>query len=229
MQHAPARAWINKEKAQSREGRDIQLVVSEDNPKLRLDTLILGVFHGDEREAALLASEFLIRYSPADFQGHPVGMIPVLNPDGFARHQRVNAENVDLNRNFPTRDWAPLNEDTIYYSGPSAGSEPETQFVLQLLERYQPQKILTLHTPYKVINFDGPARGLAEAMAAHNGYPVVEDIGYSTPGSFGTYTGKERHIPTITLELPEENFDEQTLNANLAALKAAVFYSMTHH
>ena len=40
-------------------------------------------------------------------------------------------------------------------------------------------------------------------------YPVEESIGYPTPGSFGTYAGVERNIPTITLEMDEEiNVDE---------------------
>ena len=34
-------------------------------------------------------------------------------------------------------------------------------------------------------------------------YPVEASIGYPTPGSFGTYAGIERQIPTITLELDE--------------------------
>ena len=35
-------------------------------------------------------------------------------------------------------------------------------------------------------------------------YPVEASIGYPTPGSFGTWAGIERNIPTITLELDEE-------------------------
>ena len=34
--------------------------------------------------------------------------------------------------------------------------------------------------------------------------PAEGSIGYPTPGSFGTYCGVERNIPTITLELDEE-------------------------
>ena len=36
------------------------------------------------------------------------------------------------------------------------------------------------------------------------GYPVEESIGYPTPGSFGTWAGIEKNIPTITLELDED-------------------------
>ena len=46
------------------------------------------------------------------------------------------------------------------------------------------------------------------------GYKVEESIGYPTPGSFGTYCGIERNIPTITLELPEKEDKELLWNTN---------------
>lgn len=179
-----------------------------------LDTLFLGVFHGDEGISGALLQRFieqLQRPSSAQhldpqweipFNTKPVLVVPVLNPDGLALRTRVNANGVDLNRNYPTVDWLEENVGTAYYSGNAAGSEPETSLVMQLMEQYQPRKIVTVHSPYRVINFDGPAKLLAEAMSAKSTYPVVESIGYPTPGSFGTYAGKERSIPVITLELP---------------------------
>ena len=44
---------------------------------------------------------------------------------------------------------------------------------------------------------------LAEKISEITGYPVQKDIGYPTPGSFGTYSGVERDIPTITVEMSE--------------------------
>ena len=134
--------------------------------------------------------------------------IPCLNPDGMQLNQRTNANGVDLNRNFPTKNWG---EDTSkagnnpadYFGGESAGSEIETQFVIDVIREYQPKSILTLHAPYKVVNFDGPAKELAQKISDIIKYPVEESIGYPTPGSFGTYAGIERQIPTITLELDE--------------------------
>lgn len=219
--------WSNALKALSREGRDISLYLS--SPRFSqegesLDTLILGTFHGDEPEARLLATRFLAETAPISLNGRRVGVVPMVNPDGFERKNRVNAAGVDLNRNFPTEDWEELNAGTPYYSGPSPASEPETEFILKLLALFSPQKIITLHTPYRLINYDGPARELANAMADINGYPIAEDIGYATPGSFGTYTGKERGIPTITLELPEEGFDEEAIRQNILALQAAIHW-----
>ena len=73
---------------------------------------------------------------------------------------------------------------------------------------------MTLHEPYKIVNFDGPAAEIASKIAQITGYPVQKDIGYPTPGSFGTYCGVERNIPVITLELPEKEDKSVLWNAN---------------
>lgn len=190
------------------EGQPVE--VYEFNPgadDLLWDTLFIGVFHGDEGISGRLLRRFLedIEANP-DFTAtctNPFAILPVLNPDGLTRKTRLNANGVDLNRNYPTVDWLERDAGTDYYSGKAAASEPETRIVTDLLARYQPKKIITIHAPYEVINYDGPALDLANAMAKHCGYEVTGDIGYPTPGSFGTYAGKERQIPVITLELPE--------------------------
>ena len=90
--------------------------------------------------------------------------------------------------------------------------------MIQVIDEYKPDRILTLHTPYKVVNYDGCAKELAEEISKLNGYPVEENIGYPTPGSFGTYYGIERNIPTITLELPENELLEKLWDENKKAL-----------
>jgi protein MpaA len=205
----------------------------------RLDTLFIGAFHGDEEISTELLNRWIAHLkagqfakAPIDFSQKPVLIIPALNPDGLLADTRTNANGVDLNRNYPTPEWKVENENTIYYSGEAAGSEPETQLVMRLIETYQPKKIVTVHSPYKVLNFDGPAKLLAEAMAKESGYSVVEDIGYPTPGSFGTYAGKIRQIPVVTLELPpnpdEEGGEplEQVWEDNRVSLETAILLNL---
>ena len=75
---------------------------------------------------------------------------------------------------------------------------------METVEKYKLRLILTLHAPYKIVNYDGDALVAANAISKIIGYPVEESIGYPTPGSFGTWAGVEKGIPTITLELDEE-------------------------
>lgn len=197
----------------------------------QLDTLFIGVFHGDEGISAQLLYRWINQMENQGLEKAagkpfpPFAILPVLNPDGQLKNQRINANGVDLNRNWPTKDWVQENQDTPYYNGPSPASEPETQVLLNILEKYQPKKIISIHSPYKVLNIDGPARPLAEAMSALSGYPVTEDIGYATPGSFGTYCGKERNIPVVTLELPDqEELDDSIWQDNHPALVEALWF-----
>ena len=194
-----------------------------------LNTLLVGAFHGDEE----ISTALLERFSKAAAQEHSTLpaflVIPAFNADGLPADTRTNANGVDLNRNYPTDNWSLDGEGTPYFSGPGPASEPETRLMIEVLQQYRPQKIITLHSPYKVINYDGPADALAHAMAAHCGYPVVTDIGYPTPGSFGNYAGHQLQIPVITLELPP-NPDEpagESLDAIWPAIYPALIAGIT--
>lgn len=195
---------------QTKLGNDIELIgeVGEEN------ILIVGVVHGDEPQGKYLIEKYLADFPLSLTEGDMRGklFIPCLNPDGMALNRRTNSNNVDINRNFPTKNWGKNegdnatcdDETTNYFGGKSAGSEVETQFLIQIIEKYKPTLIMTLHAPYKVVNYDGPAGEIAEKISKIINYPVEASIGYPTPGSFGTWAGVERNIPTITLELDEE-------------------------
>ena len=83
--------------------------------------------------------------------------------------------------------------------------------MVNLIENNKFDAILTIHAPYKIINYDGPAESLARVVSNILGYPVESDIGYPTPGSFGTYCGVERNIPTLTIEVDENKAPEELL------------------
>lgn len=170
--------------------------------------LIIGVFHGDEPDGEYLINRYL---SEKNDTRNRLLFIPCLNPDGMANGTRTNANGVDLNRNFPTQNWESLgvsSEKNEYYGGVSPASEQETKFLVYVIDKYKPDLIITLHEPYQVVNYDGPAKEIAQKISEITGYKVEESIGYPTPGSFGTYCGIEKKIPTITLELPEKSDKE---------------------
>ncbi len=192
-------------KIETKQKRKIELLEMPSTSKEKT-VLIIGVFHGDEPQGEFLIRKFM--ETKKDSCKNRTLIIPCLNPDGKILGTRQNSNGVDLNRNFPTKNRKML-KDRHYYCGEEAASEIETRFIIEVLEEYKPDFILSLHAPYRVVNYDGDAKVYAEKIAEITGYPVEADIGYETPGSFGTYAGKERNIPTITLELPEDKTDEE--------------------
>jgi len=169
-------------------------------------TLVFGAFHGDEPGTFDLAVR-LGRYlaKQPDLLKVKLVLVPVLNPDGLLAGTRVDGNGVDLNRNFPTKDWSPAYTKERYFPGSEPASEKETLLAMQLIDNYKPDKIISIHDDLHVINYNGPAADLARMMARYNHYEIADNIGYPTPGSFGTYAGEELQIPTITIELPPYN------------------------
>ncbi|NOZ62130.1 MAG: murein peptide amidase A [Calditrichaeota bacterium] len=209
--------------ARSVEGRNIRLLEMGSGKNT---TLIMGGFHGSEPLSVQLTLRFA-SYLYFEYQGKPdcrTVIVPCVNPDGLVRGFRTNAHGVDLNRNFPTANWTMRFDKRSYYPGKKPASEPETKVVMALIEKYQPDRIVSIHTPLRMVNYDGPAYELAVRMALLNGYPATQDVGYATPGSLGSYAGAERNIPTITLELPRESF-QKIWEENREALLMTIIYS----
>jgi len=187
--------------------------------------LILGGMHGDEPKGVYVAQRLI-----AQLEGEPdIGagsrwiVIPVVNPDGYERRNRRNAHLVDINRNFPTRSWTETAKRSRMFGGPTPSSEPETRAVIKAVTHYHPGLIVTIHSIDRrrhCNNYDGPGKAIAQTMRRFNKYPVVSSLGYPTPGSFGTWAGIERHISTITLELPSHHSPKRCWEDNLPALQA---------
>jgi protein MpaA len=132
------------------------------------------------------------------------------NPDGLTRGTRGNARGVDLNRNFPTEDWRPdpvthrptLDDpSTIVLSpGDHPGSEAETRALIGLVEDLNPDAVIALHAPLACID-DANQGPLGHWLAKKTGLPLVDGVGYATPGSFGAWGG-ERGLDVVTYEFP---------------------------
>lgn len=188
--------------AKSVQNRNIELFCrkGKGKDKGRKNILVIGSMHGDEPQGADILNLYVKENNAAI---NNVCVIPCLNPDGYFRKSRTNANGVDINRNFPTKNWI-ITEQNEFFGGNKPASEPETSFLIDCIEDIQPDLILTIHAPFKIVNFDGEALTVSEKIGEIIGYPVQQDIGYPTPGSFGTYCGIEKKIPTITLELGED-------------------------
>ena len=182
--------------------KDVQLIKLLSSNSIAKTILIIGVFHGEEPQGEHVINKYIEEKNFPIRKNH-LYFIPCLNPWGLERGNRVNKNGVDLNRNFPTKNWELTKKDENY-SGDSPASEAESRWIIKLLNELKPDIILTLHAPLKCVNYDGPAKDIANKIAELCEYPVIEDLGYPTPGSFGTYCGIERNIPTITLEFDDE-------------------------
>ncbi len=109
--------------------------VEEDEPEFKY----VSTMHGDE----ILGTDLSLRFIDLLLTSYGtdagitqlvdetvIWVVPLMNPDGWEAGTRMNANGVDLNRNFPTfpEDWA----GTIF-SGASldeTGRQPETQHVM---------------------------------------------------------------------------------------------------
>lgn len=201
--------------------RTVKTIKSQENNTISLfettnktydkTVLIIGVFHGEEPQGEYLIEQYL----KTDLSNikNKLFIIPCLNPDGKSKNQRQNSNGVDLNRNFPTKNWK-ITGRKEYFGGNEPESEIETKFMVEILKDYKFDAILSIHAPFKIVNYDGPAKKIAEKISEITRYPVQSDIGYPTPGSFGNYAGVERNIPTITLELPEDETNEHLWEVN---------------
>jgi protein MpaA len=161
--------------------------------------LIFGGIHGDEPasvEAMLELAERLALEKALP----PLFVIPLVNPDGIVRGTKNSARDVDLNRNFPARSFVTAHAPG-YFPGPAPLSEPESRVLAEVVERGI-RGAVAVHAPLACVNYDGPAARWAEAVAAACGWPARGDIGYPTPGSFGSWLGIDRSLPVLTLELP---------------------------
>jgi protein MpaA len=195
--------------------------------KAQRPILILAAVHGNEGTTAALARRFVdhLREHPGDLAGQNVAVLCVANPDGLAAGARVNANGVDINRNFPSANWKAGVRRTQYFNGTAAASEPETRAIMTLIQTLRPIRICSIHSIDKnrqQNNYDGPGEDVARAMGRRNGYPVTPTIGYATPGSFGSWAGVDQQIPTITLELPRSASAEKAWEENREALVAFV-------
>jgi len=173
------------------QGRDIDVVQRVDIPGARLAVddpnrvvvLVVGVIHGDE-QAGLEVIKELRAMLPSEIPANvDLWLLPTINPDGVAAKQRHNANQVDLNRNFPYK-WGMIAEPGNWeYSGPSAASEPETQAVVDFVTYLRPDMTVWFHQEeFSIAPSTGSDGPLRRAYARLTGLPLK-----GVPG--GTYTG----------------------------------------
>ncbi|MFV8170880.1 M14 family zinc carboxypeptidase [Mycolicibacterium peregrinum] len=163
--------------------------------------LFVGGIHGDEPEGAHTTQVLADAFTTAGLAD--VATLTILedaNPDGRAAGTRGNARGVDINRNFPASNFnaaEPANGGTPL-------SQPESRALAETIDRATPELVLVAHSwlGREFVNFDGPARAIAERFAATAHMQVEESSAFApTPGSLGSFVGRDRGIPILTIEV----------------------------
>jgi hypothetical protein len=169
--------------------------------------IFIGGVHGDEPEGIRLAEDLLYWIEGAIKLKKNLRnwiLIPCLNPDGAKKHDRCNSRGVDLNRNFPSKDWSPEAKSARYSPGEAPGSELEVQALCELIKNENPLLIVHFHSWEPCVVYSGePGRVWAEQIAQAAGYEAKPDIGYPTPGSLGQFGWMDHQIPVICVEAKE--------------------------
>ncbi len=184
----------------------------------RWSVLVVGSIAGDEPGGIAVAK--VLASQPA-VPGVRLWLIPDMNPDGAVRGTRVNADGVDLNRNFPFR-WRHLGASgSRFYAGPRASSEPETRAIEAFVRRTRPGLAIWLHQPYGLIDDSQGPRWAELQLARALRLPLLRLTDY--PGSA---IGWDDHVfpaSAFDVELPGVQLSAAIVRRIAAAIHSLVW------
>ena len=171
-------------------------------------------------------------------------LVPQVNPDGnsFVSNGKImwrknaykysgEVVGVDINRNYPAY-WnycngssdSPRGED---YRGPSAGSEPETKAMMNLVNTYKPVAEISYHSysemilyPFGCSNVKNPSKNLFQSIGEEmngnirndnnktNSYEVgaIPDLLYNADGGDIDWLWKEQGVLAFGIEVNASDF-----------------------
>ena len=198
--------------------------------------IVAGIHGGYEGNTIGLANE-LIRY----IIDHPevipdnakLYIIRSMNPDGEARDSgvdgRVNNRGVDLNRNFPSRNWVvDWNRDGCWIwrettGGAYGGSEPETRSVMSFISTHAIHAVISYHSAALGVFPGGDpwtpdSIRLAKQLAKATGYPYPPlDTGCEYTGTLADWAVENGVGAAVDMELADHKHTD--FKENLEALK----------
>ncbi|MGH3010142.1 MAG: DUF2817 domain-containing protein [Gaiellaceae bacterium] len=181
----------------------------------RRSVLVIGSIAGDEPGGIAVTKLLAAQRAVA---GVRLWLIPDMNPDGAAQGTRVNADGVDLNRNFPFR-WRHLSAPgSRFYSGPQPSSEPESRAIEAFIRRTRPGLTIWLHQPYGLIDDSQGPRWAERQLARALGLPLQPLRDY--PGSA---IGWDDHVvpaSAFDVELPGGQLGGATVGRVASAIRS---------
>jgi murein peptide amidase A len=204
--------------------------------------IVAGIHGGYEGNTVDLANKLLVYVSqnPGVIpSGSTLYLIPDMNPDAVARGRnvdaRVNANGVDLNRNFPTPNWtanwdhANCWNDRPTTGGKYAGSEPETKAVMNFIVSHHILAMISYHSAaLGVFPGGSPWQPASEALASGlsrvTGYPYPPvDTGCVYTGTLADWAVENGVRAAVDMELA--NHSDSDFSQNLKALKVLLNFN----
>ena len=198
--------------------------------------IVAGIHGGYEWNTIELANELIMHISenpgviPTDVTLY---IIRNMNPDGEARvhgvEGRVNNNGVDLNRNFPSDNWAEeWDRDGCWIYRPTTGgryggSEPETRSVMSFIEDHEIEALISYHSAALGVfpggvPWTGPSKRLATALSKATDYPYPPiDTGCVYTGTLADWAVENGVGAAVDMEL--RNHQDTDFEENLKALK----------
>lgn len=204
----------------SRAGRGIEAYRFGEGKKEYL--IVAGIHGGYEGNTIALANE-LIKYITDHPEVIPSGVtlyiIRDMNPDAEARDNgvdgRVNNMGVDLNRNFPSDNWAAdWNRDGCWIYRPTtggayAGSEPETRTVMNFVRSHKIVALISYHSAALGIfpggvPWEESSKRFAKALSKVTKYPYPPvDTGCVYTGTLADWAVEQGVGAAVDMELSD--------------------------
>ncbi|MBL8122064.1 DUF2817 domain-containing protein [Candidatus Saccharibacteria bacterium] len=178
--------------------------------------LFTGGIHGSEPSGSYIMQDWVAHLDANAHKiptGRQVVVVPSLSPDGLAAGSRLNANGVNLDRNFPTSNWT---KDIITSGGsvPGGGgksplSEPEAQAIADLTTQLRPRLEVSFHSQGSLVgaNACSASASVARQYAKAVGYGTMignaeEVMGYAFTGEYEEWMCEKFGTTSILIELP---------------------------
>lgn len=178
--------------------------------------IFVGATHGDEKSSAYILQSWIdyLETNPGTIPSHrSITIIPILNPDGYAANTRTNANNVDLNRNFPSNNWKQSVVMPDKSTNPNGGgnaplSEPESRALASYTSSQNPRLVLTYHATGGVVipNDAGDSVALAKKYDSNSNLYFQPNSNtatifeYDTTGAYEDWLRDKPGIPALLIE-----------------------------
>lgn len=181
-----------------------------------------GAIHGNELSTQALMYQW-IDYLEVNAHRIPAGrtivVVPQINPDGVATGSRVNAHNVDLNRNFATSDWQKditniYNEPFPRGGGDAPMSEPEVQAIASLVQQLRPELVLSYHSIGGLVLANGAGSSVAKTAVYsqmsgyYNATGQPSPFEYGISGTADTWYAEKAGTASIVIELGSHTYSQ---------------------